>query len=171
MSKIIIKISSNYFQPCRTNGSRQIRSARKVCSNGKVSARQRRNVKRNESSLSLKTAIYIFTNNARNLSTRRRLSWYSKSTRIKKFSKGDISITSGSSLPPSTPLSASPPPQRRGKHSNQSLSRRSSNLHFPEPPKSIGVAIDPPDNKRSSKVRYQHYFFFMKMWSNSLIFW
>ena len=90
---------------------------------------------------------------------------------LKSFQKGDISITSGSSLPPSTPLSASPPPQRMGKHSNQSLSRRSSNLHFPEPPKSIGVAIDPPDNKRSSKVRYQHYFFFMKMWSNSLIFW
>ena len=51
---------------------------------------------------------------------------------------GDMSTPSGSSIPPSTPLSHSPPASsaRRGKHSN--LSRRSSNLpHFPEPPKSI----------------------------------
>ena len=72
---------------------------------------------------------------------------------LKNFKRRDDSTPSGSSIPPSTPLSHSPPSNRRGKHSN--LSRRSSNLHFPEPPKSImgsEATNDGPSNT-SSKSR------------------
>lgn len=71
---------------------------------------------------------------------------------LKNFKgKGDVSTPSGSSIPPSTPLSHSPPSNRRGKHSN--LSRRSSNLHFPEPPKSIMGSEATNDASTSSKSR------------------
>ena len=73
---------------------------------------------------------------------------------LRNLRKAETS-TSGSSLPPSTPHSASPPSHRRGlgsKTTHSNLSRRSSNIHFPEPPKSIMGASEVPESSSSSKT-------------------